>query len=624
MSKSLRTLHLVPIRADDAARWQHSVVIENGLPFQNQHMRRLVTGIVAAFVKAVVGKLSQKRTCRIGFLTTCLGVLATPACAENDWIITRMSGSIRAEATWDQVRSQMMTAFYQSNPDERGVTAHGIEDLRRISMAQRRSQAVAQILTYDLDGDGSVTSEEVTAAMKPRARQMIHANGVQLEPTPQQVRTQLDKLVYDLLKPDTDHDGVISAAETQQEGARQATQASIAWQQSATQLVPMTLDANGDGVVSLAEYEAAIREQFDLADQDRDGRISASEAAEFGKRLNEARQAIQRARETEIRKQRFEAAVAGCNVPNPPREARLVVVGAREGRALSNVWVGSQDRVTSIVTVEVTPGPEPLYLALASDGATIWDVVGATERVVGVIAHADTAAEKDGDARRYPAGGAFGPQARGKPLVGVMGIPRDKIRFTAYTGCLIPPTETTLKDGSAQEAAALLFGRPADEIGGKHSAGTFSVPGLRHFPDRPARNTIQLPKEGLGELLWRNVLGDYPAGIAQIDVESVVSALAVKNYSVLPGSAGLATLVDTGELRITGMSRGIRINSGDFQPFTQPDKFRITRKLRMPAGASGSFVLADQVPPPDGDLSSVCVSSESDRKPVAGSRTNCN
>ena len=614
----------VHVRADGAARWQHSVVIENGSPFQNQHVRRLVTGIVAAFVGAVVGPLSQNRACRIGLLTTCLGVLATPAAADNDWIIARMSGSIRAEATWDQVRSQMMTAFYQSNPDERGVTAQGLEDLRKISMAQRRSQAVAQILTYDLDGDGSVTSEEVTAAMKPRARQMIHVNGVQLEPTPQQVRTQLDKLVSELLKPDADHDGIISAAEIQQEGARQAAQASIAWQQSVTQLVPMALDANADGAVSLAEYETAVREQFDLADQDRDGRISASEAREFGKRLNEARQAMQRAREAEIRKQRLEATVAGCNVPNPPREARLVVVGAREGRALSNVWIGSEDRVTSVVTVEVTSGPEPLYLALASDGATIWDVIGATERVVGVVAYADTAAEKAGDAARNAAGGALGPQLRGKPLVGVMGIPRDKVRFTAYTGCLVPPTEATLKDGSAQEAATLLFGRPADEIGGNYSAGTFSVPGLRHFPDRAVRNTIRLPKEGLGELLWRNVLGDYPLGIAQIDAALVVSALPAKNYSVLPGSAGLATLVDTGELRITGMSRGVRINNGDIQPFTQPDKFRITKKLRMPAGASGSFVLADQVPPPDGDLSSVCVSSESDRRPVEGSRTNCN
>ena len=45
----------------------------------------------------------------------------------------------------------------------------------------RRSQTIAQILVYDLDGNGSVTKHEITTVMEPRARQMISANGVQLE-----------------------------------------------------------------------------------------------------------------------------------------------------------------------------------------------------------------------------------------------------------------------------------------------------------------------------------------------------------------------------------------------------------------------------------------------------------
>jgi hypothetical protein len=101
------------------------------------------------------------------------------------------------EVTWEQVKSQILTAFYQSNPDERGVSAQGIDDLRKIAIAQRRSQAIAQILNYDLDGDDKVTKEEIIAVMEPRARQMIQAHGVQLEPTPEQVRIQLDKLVND-------------------------------------------------------------------------------------------------------------------------------------------------------------------------------------------------------------------------------------------------------------------------------------------------------------------------------------------------------------------------------------------------------------------------------------------
>lgn len=561
----------------------------------------------------------------LGASALCLGVLAQPASANTEWIVSRMGNVMHPDVTWEQVRSQMLIAFHQSNPDERGVNPQGIDDLRRIATAQRRSQAIAQILSYDLDGDGAVTKAEITAVMQPRARQMIHANGVQLEPTAQQVRLQLDRLVSDVLKLDADQDGVISAAEIHGEGQKQADQASAGWQQNATQFVPMTLDSNGDGAVSVAEYEAAVREQFAAVDQDHDDRISAGEFADFGKRLNEARQAAQRAREIQLRKQRLEAAVAGCDVPAQPRDARLVLLGAQESKALSNAWIGTQDRLTYVTTVEVAPGPEPLYLALSSSGAMIWDIVGATERIAGVVAASDAVVDKPADlgAQRIASANGTAPQRNGKPLVGVIGVPRDKVRFAARAGCLVPATQTTMKDGSAEEIAALLFGRAVDEIGGENSAGTFRVPAARHFADRPVRNAISLPREGLGELLWNDFRQDFPAGIAQIDTASVVSAHPVDHYAVLPARAGLAELVDSGALMITGMTRGVRIGNGDIRPYTVPDRFKITRKLRLPAGAQGTFILPPQVPPPDGDLSETCVLSEADMKPISGSRANC-
>lgn len=550
----------------------------------------------------------------VGVLAVCLGSLIAPARASSDWIVTRIGGSLRADVTWEQVRLHMLTMFYASNPDDRGVTVQGIDNLRKIAIAQRRAQAITQILAYDLDGNGNVTKEEITIAMEPRARHMINANGVQLEPSPQQVRVQLEKLVNDALKPDTDRDGVISAAEIEREAQKQAEQASTGWQQGVlAQLVPMTLDANGDGAVSPAEYEAAVREQFDAIDQDRDGRISAAEAAAASKLVSEARQASQRAREAQARKLRLEAAKAGCDVPAPPSGMKTVFLGAHEGKALSNAWIGTQDRVTYVTTVEIAPGSEPLYLALASDGAMIWDIVGATERIASVLAHAEAVVD------------AAGAQGDRRPLVGLMGIPREKIRFTAHPGCLVPPTEATMKDGSAQESAVLLLGRAVDEIGGEYTAGTFRVPAARHFRDRPVRNSIQLPREGLGELMWREVRKVFPAGLAQIDVESVISLHPVKHYSVLPDRAGLAELVDAGSLTIAGMSRGVMINGGEVKPFTTPDKFRISGKLRLPAGAGalGTFILPRQTPPPEGDLSTACVLSEDDMKPVSGSRAGC-
>jgi hypothetical protein len=64
------------------------------------------------------------------------------------------------------------------------------------------------------------------------------------------------------------------------------------------------------------------------------------------------------------------------------------------------------------------------------------------------------------------------------------------------------------------------------------------------------------------------------------------------------------------------MSRGIRINGGDFKPFTSPDKFRINEKIRLPAGAVGTFILSRDIPVPEGDVSQACLLSEADMKPL--------
>lgn len=546
----------------------------------------------------------------LGASAICLGVLAAPAQASSEWIISMMGGVVRPDATWEQVRSQMLYTYYQSNPDERGVSAQGIDNLRRITVARLRSQVIAQILSYDLDRDGNVTKDEIITAIQPRVRQLIHANGVHLEPTPQQVRLQLDKLVSDALKPDADGDGVITAAEIQQEAQKQAYQADLGWQQGATLFVPMTLDADGDGIVSPAEYQAEVRRQFDAIDQDRDGLVSAGEHADFHKRFSAAQETLRRARAAEVRTLQFRAAVAGCNVPPAPAGVRLVLLGAYQGKALSNAWIGTQDSVTSVTTIEIAPGREPLYLALASYDAMIWDIVGATERIVGIVAHAETAAD--------PAG----PQ-RDKPLVGIIGVPRGLIRFTAHAECLVPATEETIEDGSAREIAALLLGRAADEIAGAYNAGTFRVPAARHFPDRLVRNAIQLPKKGPGDMLWREVDEEYGAGIAQIDVESVISAHPVKRYTVLPVRAGLAELVDAGALTIAGVSRGFRIDGDDPKPFTTPDVFRIVEKVRLPARASGRFILPRDMAMPEGELSRICLLTETDMKPVKGSHPDC-
>lgn len=131
---------------------------------------------------------------------------------------------------------------------------------------------------------------------------------------------------------------------------------------------------------------------------------------------------------------------------------------------------------------------------------------------------------------------------------------------------------------------------------------------------------MQLPKSAPGEMLWRQVEDDYPGGIAQVDVESVISSHPVKRYTVLPGAAGLAELVDSGALEIIGTSHGLRLRAGDFKPRIWADKFLVMKKFRMPAGARGKFTLVRNIPVPDGDLSQVCIDSDSDAMPTSSTR----
>ena len=124
-------------------------------------------------------------------------------------------------------------------------------------------------------------------------------------------------------------------------------------------------------------------------------------------------------------------------------------------------------------------------------------------------------------------------------------------------------------------------------------------------------------------MLWREVEEEFPAGIAQIDVESVISTHAVKPYTRLPGRAGLAELVDAGALTIAGISERFRLDSDDPKPFMTADEFRIVEKVRLPARSSGRFILRRGVAMPEGDLSRICLLTETDMKPVKGSWPGC-
>jgi hypothetical protein len=135
-------------------------------------------------------------------------------------------------------------------------------------------------------------------------------------------------------------------------------------------------------------------------------------------------------------------------------------------------------------------------------------------------------------------------------------------------------------------------------------------------PDSRFPITRMLPKAGPGAVLWREAQRELPAGVADIDSDTVVARLAISPYEVLPSYAGLAQLLDDGALEVLNSRRVRRfgnltvIGEANVQGLQAPEEyalpsdFRIVKKTRLPPALQPGFrfVLAKGVPMPDGSV----------------------
>jgi Ca2+-binding EF-hand superfamily protein len=153
---------------------------------------------------------------------------------------------------------------------------------------QKRSDVPAHVervfKKLDLNGDGFVTKDELATSKALFGQRMNQS-------TPQRAAKLFDRL-------DADHDGKITRAEVEaRRAARFAASANAA--KPATHPAKSVLfaraDANGDGTITRAEFDASvangkiklrhvnmagswIERLFDMADVNRDGRVSREEA----------------------------------------------------------------------------------------------------------------------------------------------------------------------------------------------------------------------------------------------------------------------------------------------------------------------------------------------------------
>lgn len=286
--------------------------------------------------------------------------------------------------------------------------------------------------------------------------------------------------------------------------------------------------------------------------------------------------------------------VDGCNFPPLPDAAKLVLLSAARGQAISTVAIGSQDIAVTTASVTVEPGDDPLYVVIVPGRAVIWRFTGATQRVHQLVLALNGALQIGG--------------SQFLPVGGETGIAREKVVFMPGACVRAFATMNTVEASLAAGLIRNSVGRMPDVVAASEPVSNFAIPsGSVTVTDRSSlrwrlreRPLSLLEYLGFGladrfaSSLKRGMTERYPDGVVEIDPNDVVASGDVSRYEVLPDLAGLEQLVRDGSLQDMGS-----------------DEFHIKRKIRLPAELStGGFLLLKGVPEPDGDPGMACIVSQ--------------
>ncbi len=495
-------------------------------------------------------------------------------------------------------RDKALHRFRTTDIDGGGVSETDYVLKKQLRFANQRARYVSNWLQRDLDGDGEVTRRELEAAFGKAARRPIRSDGVEISPTEEQVAEKLEVKVREALKDDKNKDGVVSFSET----IAAANAESPMEKHVEYHTISLSLDKDGDGAVSEAEFTEAIDHNLGIIDRDSDGLLTSQEISAFRESIKQVMKVLQANERARKRDAQNRAMVESCRFPQASEGVQVVLLGTHRGKALSSVTLGGDDAIVSVADVWIEPGDQPLYVLLASRHPLIWRFTGAVERVEVVVA------------------GSQKTDATGAVRVGVVGVPAALVHVPPGTNCMSPfvnaSSTPTLK---MTKTLGRLIGREPDVV--KASARVSAVSFPTGLLDRTVAyaDTRELPEDGPVGELWRDLLFDYPGGLVQLDANAVVSPAAARPYVTLPHEAGLAQLVEQGTLEVLDRREvvylnGTRIYLGGgrdtivapegVQPRVSlvPHRFLITKKVTLPVGLRSGleFVLAPGVPGPEG------------------------
>ena len=283
----------------------------------------------------------------------------------------------------------------------------------------------------------------------------------------------------------------------------------------------------------------------------------------------------------------------------PKSELEFIALSANHGAGYALVALGGDDKATALNDVFVENGSSKFGVVLKSYQPAIWRFSGAVHRLERVI--------------------AVGPAQNNNPMgevrSGVISVPASCVSFISNDA--INDLMFTLSRAGihtdAKQLNYILGVTPAQQHELRTpSKGVIRVPSVEM--DRAGSVLAQhsASRNPLTAMLWELAGRHYPNGYIEIEPNSIVAGASARPYLVMPGLAGLAQLVERGDIEmlstpVVNVHANLQIHDGNW-------KFRILRKVALPSDLYGHladphFVVAKGVDWPDDVLRYLRMSS---------------
>jgi|GEM_PF-5170546 len=522
----------------------------------------------------------------------------------------------RNHKTIEEIEASVLEIFQEEDLDGGGISQTDWDLARSQALQGAQDQLMKRWLAHDQNEDGQVSISELTESHRRAAEQPLRGAGsTQFPPTEDQIAAVLEALIEETELPDYDGNGVADAGELRR-GAIARARPRFGFRGPKIELV---FDLNGDGTVQQDELMSVVSAAARRADSNGDGLVKAGESraivtankARFEDWTAQARALHQTRREA----YRKAALQASCGFPPVPENHEFVLVVIRDGEAASDHFSGDQEKVMSVGELRISQGDRPVYLMVKSANPIIIQLSGVTDRVRAFVGLSQ--------------------------IAGVGGANPDVVHLIPGSECPDPRWFNIGEDNIAwmNDLLAKSLGRKPDHVLTQRTLGTLSIPSGLHATGGLLAGAVEPHFEGDAQTYWKRFLVAKPGGLIAVSPSDLIARETLEPYRIWPMQAGLAQLLNRGDLALVSPSnevwleRGPILLGGDVEDWddeearvrfngkinirvpggrwkrVEPAVMNVKKKIQVPAGlfvTEGiALRLLPDVPRPDGTLSSV-------------------